>query len=251
MKYEKWLILGSCGLVLVFALMADPAPDLYDQQRQSMLEKIQQDTRRTKPFTGIDKISEEVMYAMEIVPRHHFVPTPLEYLAYLNRPLPIGESQTISQPFIVALMTEFLDPQPEDKILEIGTGSGYQAAVLAVMARQIYSLEIIESLASEASERLHVLGYDNVSVIHTDGSHGWPQGAPYNKIIVTAASPRIPQTLIEQLASPGIMVIPIGPQDEGQELIVLQKNASGTLSQRSILPVRFVPFTGDVETSLP
>ena len=253
--FEKKLLFGCCALVLVFALMteisstpsSDPPVDFYTQQRQEMLEKIQQDTIRTSPFTGIQEIDANVMAAFKQVPRHEFVPDMLEYLSYLNRPLPIGENQTISQPFIVALMTHAITPKSGDKILEIGTGSGYQAAILSVLVKEVYTLEIIGTLANKSRQTLKEQGYKNITVVHTDGSHGLSEQAPFDKIIVTAASSHIPNALLEQLASPGKMIIPIGPQDEGQELILVDKDTHGNITQRSILPVRFVPFTGDAQ----
>lgn len=248
MRYGTLAILGCSGLALVLFLMSDPSPDFYSQQRQSMLEEIRQDTQRTQPFTGISSISEKVMRALGEVERHEFVPDALDYLAYLNRPLPIGQSQTISQPFIVALMTQAVEPQASDKVLEIGTGSGYQAAVLSKLVKEVYTLEIIPALAQEASNRLKQLGYSNVFVFETDGTFGWPDNAPYDKIVVTAASETIPPKLLKQLRSPGVMIIPIGPQNGGQELMLLEKSAEGEITQMSLLPVRFVPFTGAADT---
>lgn len=245
MEHKTLIVLGCCSLLLVYALMADPAPDFYTQQHQDMLEKIQQDAFRTGDYTGIAKISNNVLNAMASVKRHEFVPDLLDYLAYLNRPLPIGENQTISQPFIVALMTDVISPQPSDKVLEIGTGSGYQAAVLAKLVDEVYTVEIIENLALEASSRLASLGYENVRVFHSDGTFGWQEGAPYDKIIVTAASELIPEALLEQLKPSGKMIIPLGPHDGGQELVLINKSAQGKIEQTSILPVRFVPFTGE------
>ncbi|HVE66135.1 MAG TPA: protein-L-isoaspartate(D-aspartate) O-methyltransferase, partial [Thermoanaerobaculia bacterium] len=179
------------------------------------------------------------------VPRHEFVPPTLIARAYENRPLPIGEGQTISQPYIVALMTELLELKPSSRVLEIGTGSGYQSAVLAELASQVYTIEIVPELASLAGSRLKELDYGNVSVREGDGYRGWPEHAPFDAIIVTAAPERIPQPLLDQLAPGGIMVIPVG--GFFQELKVFRKSGDGRITEKDILPVRFVPMTGEVE----
>lgn len=178
---------------------------------------------------------------MRSVPRHLFVPEELRAHAYDDSPLPIGEGQTISQPYIVALMTDLLDPQPGHSVLEIGTGSGYQAAILSQLVRQVYSIEVIPELAAEASERLQRLGYRNVSVKAGDGNAGWPEHAPYDGIIVTAAAAKVPAALLAQLRNGGRMVIPVG-ESGSQELVLIEKSASGAIAERSILPVAFVPL---------
>jgi len=185
-----------------------------------------------------------VLRAMETVPRHLFVPAGMVERAYDDHPLPIGHEQTISQPYIVALMTDLLDLDGDEKVLEIGTGSGYQAAVLAELAAEVYTIEIVEPLALEASARLAELGYDNVHVRAGDGYRGWPEHGPFDAIILTAAPPAIPQPLIDQLAVGGILVAPVG--DVHQELQVLEKTADG-LSSRDVIPVRFVPMTGEAQ----
>ena len=192
---------------------------------------------------GVD--DPRVLSAMREVPRHRFVPEPLRAKAYGDHSLPIGHGQTISQPYIVALMTELLELEPDDSVLEIGTGSGYQSAVLARLAGQVYSIEILPDLARAASERLKQLGYANVTVREGDGYGGWPEHAPFDGIIVTAAPERIPQPLLDQLAPGGRMVIPVG--GFFQELKVFEKDANGRVTERSILPVRFVPMTGEIE----
>jgi protein-L-isoaspartate(D-aspartate) O-methyltransferase len=181
-----------------------------------------------------------VLDAMRMVPRHQFVPAALRPLAYTDRPLPIGSGQTISQPFIVAFMTEALGVAPTHRVLEIGTGSGYQAAVLAHLAREVYTIEIVTELATRAAATLAELEYDNVRVREGDGYAGWPEHAPFDRIIVTAAPEQIPQPLIDQLVAGGRMVIPVGGAE--QWLIVVEKTSSGVIQRRTI-PVRFVPFT--------
>jgi protein-L-isoaspartate(D-aspartate) O-methyltransferase len=180
---------------------------------------------------------------MEKVPRHEFVPPPHRNAAYDDRPLPIGHGQTISQPYIVALMTEQLDPQPSDRILEIGTGCGYQAAVLAELVHEVYTIEIVEPLAREATATLQRLGYRNIHTRAGDGFAGWPEKAPFDGIIVTCAPEDIPSPLIEQLKDGGRMVIPVGPSHD-QSLYLLEKQGD-QLTRRAILPVRFVPMTGE------
>ncbi len=204
----------------------------YKEQRQQMVEwQIQ--------ARGIN--SQRVIEAMLQVPRHEFVPYSLRNLAYEDQPLPIGHSQTISQPFIVAFMSEALGVKPGDKILEIGTGSGYQAAVLAHMGMHIYTIEIVPELAAQAEENLKNTGYTGVNVRCGDGYEGWPEKAPFDAIILTAAPPRIPQRLIDQLKTGGIMVLPVGPVHQVQSLKKIVKKEKG-YTQTTLLPVRFVPM---------
>jgi protein-L-isoaspartate(D-aspartate) O-methyltransferase len=186
-----------------------------------------------------------VLAAMRKVPRHLFVDPAQRAQAYEDHPLPIPGNQTISQPYIVALMTELLELQPGERVLEIGTGSGYQSAVLGELAKEVYSIEIVPELARSAASRLRELHYQNVTVREGDGYRGWPEHAPFDAIIVTAAPERIPQPLIEQLAPGGVMVIPVG--GFFQELKVFRKSADGRVTEKDILPVRFVPMTGEVE----
>jgi protein-L-isoaspartate(D-aspartate) O-methyltransferase len=188
--------------------------------------------------------SPRVLEAMRTVPRHRFVPESVRRKAYQDRPLPIGHRQTISQPYIVAVMTELLDPQPGDRVLEIGTGSGYQAAVLASMGCTVFSIEIVEPLASTAAATLAELGYASVQVRAGDGYVGWPDQAPFDAILVTAAPPRIPQPLLDQLADGGHLVAPVG-EDIQQHLTVVTRTGTD-LGRRVVLPVRFVPMTGVV-----
>jgi protein-L-isoaspartate(D-aspartate) O-methyltransferase len=186
-----------------------------------------------------------VLAAMRKVPRHLFVEPSERASAYEDHPLPIAGRQTISQPYIVALMTELLSLTPDARVLEIGTGSGYQSAVLGEVAREVYSIEIIPELAQAAAEKLRSLGYSNVIVKQGDGYRGWPEKAPFDGIIVTAAPPRIPEPLMDQLAPGGRMVIPVG--GFFQELKVFTKNSDGSVSEKDIIPVRFVPMTGEAE----
>lgn len=182
------------------------------------------------------------LVALRAVPRERFVPHTHRHLAYADHPLPIGQEQTISQPFIVAFMTEAARIKSGDKVLEVGTGSGYQAAVLAAMGAEVFTIEIIPELAAAATATLREAGYERVRVRTGDGYRGWPEAAPFDAIIVTAAPAEIPPALIEQLAEGGRMVIPVGPQSSGQELTLVTKRR-GEVRQRTLLPVRFVPFT--------
>ncbi|HET9948111.1 MAG TPA: protein-L-isoaspartate(D-aspartate) O-methyltransferase [Longimicrobiales bacterium] len=184
-----------------------------------------------------------VLDAMRSVPRHEFVPAERRALAYEDMPLPIGLGQTISQPYVVALMTELLDPEPGDRILEVGTGSGYQAAVAARLVAEVYTIEIVPELARSAAERLERLGVENVRVREGDGYLGWPEEAPFDGILVTAGADEVPPPLVEQLAPGGRMVIPVGDARAGQVLRVLEKLPDGEVSERDVLPVRFVPLT--------
>lgn len=185
-----------------------------------------------------------VLAAMRAVPRERFVPEARRDEACADHPLPIGAGQTISQPYIVALMTDLLDPQPDDAVLEVGTGSGYQAAVLAELVRRVTTIEIIPALGESARERLARLGVSNVEVIVGDGYYGWKRGAPFDGIVVTAAASRIPPPLIEQLKPGGRMVIPVGGAFLTQQLMLVEKDAAGKITTRQLLPVRFVPLTG-------
>lgn len=186
----------------------------------------------------------ETVEAMRNVPRHEFVPKEHRDRAYRNTPLPIGHGQTISQPYVVAYMTAALDLEPSDTVLEVGTGSGYQAAVLAEIVDHVYTIEIIDSLAESARERLRRLGYENVTVRAADGYFGWPEHSPFDAIIVTAAPGHVPTPLVEQLEPGGRMVIPVGPVFSVQTLILLRKEQDGSVRTEQLLPVRFVPMTG-------
>ena len=211
------------------------AEDMYEKMRFSMV-KDQIENRGIK--------NENVLNALKKVPRHNFVPKHLRRYAYSDEPLPIGEEQTISQPYIVAYMTEKLNLKSTDKVLEIGTGSGYQAAILAEIVDSVYTIEIVDVLARQAKETLTTLEYENVFVKSGDGYKGWPEYAPFNAIIITAAPTKIPQPLVDQLAIGGKLILPLG--DYSQDLVLIQKNEQG-VSQQTLLPVRFVPMTGEIE----
>jgi len=230
-----------------FATLTNASEQELENMHQQMLDQIKQDTYLTRSATGIDRLSEAVVTALTQVKRHHFVLENYQHYSYDNRPLPIGKGQTISQPFIVALMTELLALEKGHKVLEVGTGSGYQAAILAQLASQVYTIEIIPELGESAEKRLTSLGYHNVEVKVGDGFRGWPEQAPFDAIIVTAAPREIPPPLIEQLKNGGRMVIPVGGQHQIQQLMLLQKDKHGKVTQRSVLAVRFVPLTGDHE----
>ncbi len=192
-----------------------------------------------------DITNPRVLEAMKRVPRHLFVPEPLQRAAYQDSPLPIGEGQTISQPYIVALMTQLVDPKPDQKALDVGTGSGYQAAVLSELVKDVFSIEIVESLANEARERLDDLGYENITVRHGDGYAGWQEEAPFDVIIVAAAPNRVPPPLINQLAPGGKLVIPVG--DLAQTLVLIEKQPDGSVIRKNVAPVAFVPMTGEAQ----
>ncbi len=205
----------------------------FARQREQMVER---------QLAGRDIVSERVLETMRKVPRHRFVPRSQEPYAYEDRPLSIGHEQTISQPYIVALMTQLLDPQPGHKVLEIGTGSGYQAAVLAELAGEVYTIEIVEPLAESARRRLEELGYANIRTRTGDGYRGWPEAAPFDGIMVTAAPESVPEPLKQQLKPGGRLVIPVG--DYYQQLVVITRTETGFVEEKA-LDVRFVPMTGE------
>lgn len=215
------------------------------ERRQQMVRAIEQSVRNSADYTGLTSLSDRVMAVMGEVPREEFVPSAYRHVAYENTPQPIAAGQTISQPLIVALMTELLDPQANDIVLEVGTGSGYQAAVLAELVDHVYTVEIVTTLAESAKATLQRLGYSNVSVRAGDGYAGWPERAPFDGIIVTAAAEHIPQPLIDQLKPGGKLVIPVGEEHGYQELLSVTVDADGQVQKRALLPVRFVPLTGE------
>jgi protein-L-isoaspartate(D-aspartate) O-methyltransferase len=237
---KRTFLAGALGLCAgELARAADP----HAEARSRMLAEIESDLRDTASHTGRSRFDPAVLAAVAKVPRHRFVPPPLAALAYANRPLAIGHGQTISQPFIVALMTQLIEPKPTDRVLEIGTGSGYQAAVLAHLVARVHSIEIVRPLGERAAELLRELGYANVDVRIGDGYLGWPEAAPFDAIVVTAAPDKMPQPLIDQLAPGGRLIAPIGPQGMTQELLLMRKGDDGRVVTRSVLPVRFVPLT--------
>lgn len=215
----------------------------FDGLRQRMLMEITTNTIYTSARLGKAALSRRVMEALEKVPRHAFVRSELLSYAYANMPLPIGFDKTISQPFIVAVMTDMLDLQPTDRVLEIGTGLGYQSALLAELAQQVYSIELIPDLALDARRRLGQLGYRNIEFRVADGALGWPEQAPFDKILVAAAPQRVPQPLLDQLKPGGRMAIPAGASEE-QQLLLVQKDLLGKIATKEILPVRFSQLDG-------
>lgn len=221
------------------AMSESPRDTPDDLQRQQRLRMVEEQLRRR------DIVDERVLRAMETVPRHEFVSDAYRSAAYDDRPQPIGHGQTISQPYIVALMTQLAGPGEDARVLDVGTGCGYQAAVLSLLAGEVYSIEIVCDLADDARERLLELGFQNVDVRCGDGYQGWEEHAPFDAIIVAAAPDHVPQPLIDQLAPGGRLVIPVGR--EHQELLVIEKRPDGGVSRRSVTPVAFVPMTGEAE----
>jgi protein-L-isoaspartate(D-aspartate) O-methyltransferase len=249
MSERRRTLLGTLGAAVISAFTpgdgeAASREDEFARSRERMVAEIAAMARATRDDTGRAEFLPTVMQSMRKVERHRFVAADQAGEAYRNHPLPIGRGQTISQPYIVALTTDLIEPQRHHRVLEIGTGSGYQAAVLAQIVDRVYSVEIVEPLAREARERLQALGYHNVEVRVGDGHLGWPQFAPYDGIVVTAAAARVPDALIEQLKPGGRMVIPVGPPNRTQDFVLVQKHADGTVSRRVVLQVRFVPMTG-------
>lgn len=237
-----------CLIAAVLCLLAPPAagetvPD-FATAHSALLNELRVQGRYDPP-PGRDGFSDRVLAALADVQRHEFVPRSRWREAYANHPLPIGHGQTISQPYIVALMTDLVDPRPGDTVLEVGTGSGYQAAVLAKLVERVYSIEIIEPLATQAAERLERLGYGNVTTKLGDGYYGWEEHAPFDSIVVTAAASHVPPPLIAQLKPGGRMVIPVGGRFAVQYLLLVEKSGTGEIVTRQITAVRFVPLTGE------
>jgi protein-L-isoaspartate(D-aspartate) O-methyltransferase len=218
---------------------------MNELQTRRMLDDIESEVRYTCKMIGRNVLDPRVMSAMSIVPRNEFVPGSYAGKAFDNGPLPIGHGQTISQPYIVALMTDLLELEAKDSVLEIGTGSGYQAAILSQLCKQVYSVEYIAELAASAQARFEKLGYHNIHTMTGNGYHGWAQYAPYDGIIVTAAASHIPPALIEQLKPGGNLVIPLGAPYQYQQLTLVKKDDAGELTIRDILGVSFVPFQGE------
>ena len=207
-----------------------------------MVAEVEAMYAETRGLTGLPAMSPRVRAALGKVERHRLVPPEQRALAYRNHPLPIGQGQTISQPYIVALSTDLIAPEPHHRVLEVGTGSGYQAAVLAEIVARVYSIEIVESLAVAAERSLRELRYQNIEIKVGDGYQGWPEQGPFDAIVVTAAAPRVPEALLAQLKSGGRMVIPVGAAGGAQDLLLIVKSADGRLEQKTVLPVRFVPL---------
>jgi protein-L-isoaspartate(D-aspartate) O-methyltransferase len=222
--------------------VSSPSPPHSDQNEQSCFVEARRRMVEGQ-LQGRDITDREVLKAMSRVPRQCFVPEDFQKMAYTDGPLPIGHGQTISQPYIVALMTQVAHPAAESRALEIGTGSGYQAAVLAELCKEVFSIEIIQSLADSAGKRLANMGYKNVVIRCGDGYQGWPEHAPFDVILVTAAPDHVPQPLVDQLAAGGRLVIPVG--HFFQDLLVVQKWQDGSVHRESVVPVRFVPMTGE------
>jgi protein-L-isoaspartate(D-aspartate) O-methyltransferase len=218
--------------------MGDDRDDDFEAMREAMLETIAIHARLAEPHTGRGQIGDAVIEAMRAVPRHEFVPFEIQPYAYLDRPLPIGCGKTISQPYIVALMTDLLEVAPEHTVLEIGTGLGYQSAVLARLAKRVFTVEFIDELADEAQRRLAQLGLDTIKTRIGDGARGWLQHAPFERIMVTAAHELVPAALLGQLKAGGRMVIPAGIADD-QKLLLVTKDAGGRIKMDEILAVRF------------
>jgi protein-L-isoaspartate(D-aspartate) O-methyltransferase len=236
----RWRFAGCLLLCALFDAQSAGLTneDAYGVRRREMVAEVRADA------PGEARLDKRVLAAMARVPRHQFVPVAQQRHAYENRPLDIGHGQTISQPYIVALMTTLARPQRDDNVLEIGTGSGYQAAVLAELVGRVHSIEIIEPLGRQAERRLSKLGYRNITTRIADGYYGWPDAGPYDSILVTAAAASVPPPLVAQLKPGGRMVIPVGTAFFTQTLMLVEKRADGRVHSRQILPVSFVPLTG-------
>jgi protein-L-isoaspartate(D-aspartate) O-methyltransferase len=237
-----WISRLAAALIALWPTGALPA-DETAEARERMVAEIAAMARAVAPYTGRKAFDARVMEAMGRVPRHAFVSAAMREHAYENRPLPIGSGQTISQPFIVALMTDLAQVRPDSRVLEVGTGSGYQAAVLAELSKAVYTIEIVAALGNDAAARLRKLGYRNVEVRIGDGYAGWPEQAPFDAIVVTAGADHVPGPLVEQLAPRGRLVIPVGPSPVESELLVLEKQEDGSLRRQTTVPVSFVPLT--------
>lgn len=246
-EYRLVRLIGLFSSILFINsfLFAGFTEEEYDHKRKRMVEIIKKETKMTSSYLGKNVLDPNVIKAMESVQRHKFIPPKHLSSAYDNRPLPIGYGQTISQPYIVATMTDLLQLDQNDIVLEVGTGSGYQAAVLAKIVKKVYTLEIVKPLGVEAKERLRSLGYTNIDVQIADGYYGLESKAPFDAIIVTAAAGLIPPPLLKQLKPGGRMVIPVGSQFMVQQLVLVQKDKAGKITIKQILPVRFVPLTGE------
>jgi protein-L-isoaspartate(D-aspartate) O-methyltransferase len=243
-RYAARVIVALCCLFPVARSTGDEQAT-YRHQRAQLVELIERQAQSTGDYLDRDSLSARVIDRLASVPRHEFVPASQRVYAYENRPLPIGHGQTISQPYIVAIMTDLLEPEADDRVLEIGTGSGYQAAVLAGLVKQVYSIEIIPALAGQARKTLDRLGYTNIETRTGDGYFGWEDQAPFDAILVTAAADHVPPPLIKQLKRGGRMLIPVGSRFMTQQLVLVEKADDGSVTTRLLLPVRFVPLTGE------
>ncbi len=251
-KVSFWARIALLAAVLLVVALLWPegaskehSESAYADARESMLELIEADVRRTSEYLGKTALDPKVMDAIGRVPRHEFVPDALRAQAYENHPLPIGHDQTISQPYIVAIMTDLLELPAGCKALDIGTGSGYQAAILAEICDEVFSIEIVEPLGLAAEARLKRLGYDNVTVRIGDGFNGWPEQEPFDAIVVAATADKLPPPLVAQLKPGARMIIPVRQGSGSQELVLVEKHVDEKIITRDILPVLFVPLTGD------
>ena len=231
MKYEEKFVAKSSASRASFKVVLD-----------QLIKEIVSDARATAKLTGYPEIQREVLQALKAIPRHEFVSRQNQVNAYTNRPLSIGYGQTISQPYIVALMTAVLELNSRSKVLEVGTGCGYQTAVLAELGKNVFTVEVISDLADRAQNLLYRLGYTKINFRHGNGRNGWPECAPFQAILVTAASENIPSTLVDQMDLDGRMVVPIGPKGGDQTLILLKKNKTGKVTKKKLIPVSFVPL---------
>ena len=237
----RWLV---PVIVIGLAAPAAAAEDTSALLRLNLVRLIAQDVLRTAPLTGREMLDARVLEAVGKVPRHLFVPPELAPYAYLNRPLPVGHGQTVSQPFIVALMTDLARIERDDKVLEIGIGGGYHAAILAELSDEVHSVELLEPVAMKAANRLREQGYDNVTIHVGDGYYGWRREAPFDVVIVRLAINHVPAALINQLRAGGRLVAPIGPPDLGQNLMLMERDAGGRIKKTPVLPVTFTYLPG-------
>lgn len=239
----RWLA-AALTLILVAGLPAHATDNDFDAQRQEMVREVEARAAAMAPITGIAEIDPHVLDAMRAVPRHLFVPEPLRHYAYQPIPLPLGYGQNMASPYIVALMTHLVDVQPDDRVLETGTSGGYQAAIFAELAEEVVTVEVIAEIANEARVNLVEAGFGHVRTLIADGYYGWSERAPYDVIVLKDSVDHVPDPLVRQLAPGGRMVMPLGPPDDGQELVLLTKDENGGLGRRSVLPVRFSPLRG-------
>ena len=239
---NKCLVSFLLGLTIIASFKVRADED-YEKRRSEMVSEIEQEVHLTSSSLQKASLEKRVINALLMVPRHEFVPVDQRPFAYENRPLPIGYGQTISQPYIVAIMTDLLELEPAHRVLEIGTGSGYQAAILAELVSEVYTMEIIGALADQAKERFKRLGYAKINTRFGDGYYGWETFAPFDAIVVTAAADHVPPPLIKQLKPGGKMIIPVGGKFTVQQLVLIEKDRNSKISLRQILPVAFVPLT--------